>query len=306
MTGRNVYTLGETLLDIIFRNAEPEAARPGGAMLNTAISLGRSGDPVHLISEVGSDQPGSLITRFLEENGVSTRYLQRYSDGSTALALAFLNAEGDAEYTFYKNYPRERFIAPLPAPSAKDLVLFGSIYAVTPEVREPVTRFIKSARQAESLVIYDPNFRRPHLHQLERMLPYIMENMAMSDLVRGSDEDFRLIFGTGTFEESYNKVAEAGCRNLIYTCNSNPARALLGGHYLEVPVPQVAVVSTIGAGDSFNAGILHAMLRAGTTRATLNRLTQQEWVQVLTTGVAFAAAVCGHLDNYIPPTFHTR
>src|ERR1035438_659703 len=86
---RKVFAVGETVWDIIFKNGTPLTARAGGSMLNTSVSLGRCGIPVSFISEIGNDEPGRHIFNFLSGNKVSTDYVQRYSDGKTAIALAF-------------------------------------------------------------------------------------------------------------------------------------------------------------------------------------------------------------------------
>ncbi len=67
---RKIYAIGETLFDIIFKESQPQAGKPGGAMLNSTVSLGRIGLPVSLISEYGDDDIGRIIDKFLKENGV--------------------------------------------------------------------------------------------------------------------------------------------------------------------------------------------------------------------------------------------
>ena len=70
MGTRKIYAVGETVYDILFKGEQPVAARPGGAMLNASVSLGRLGLPIHLITEIGNDQVGSQIQKFLKDNGV--------------------------------------------------------------------------------------------------------------------------------------------------------------------------------------------------------------------------------------------
>ena len=71
-----------------------------------------------------------------------------------------------------------------------DIVLFGSFFSLEKEVRTKVLKFIRKARNAGAIIIYDPNFRRPHLDDLQKVMPWIMENLSLADIVRGSDEDF--------------------------------------------------------------------------------------------------------------------
>ena len=99
---RKIFGTGETVLDIIFKNGQPQAAKPGGAMFNSLVSLGRAGLPVYFISEYADDDVGSHIDSFLHSNGVDTSHVHHYSDGKTKLALAFLHERNDATYTFYK------------------------------------------------------------------------------------------------------------------------------------------------------------------------------------------------------------
>src|ERR1039457_4219100 len=171
---RQVFAVGETVWDIIFKNGSPLTARAGGSMLNTAISLGRCGIPVSFISEIGNDEPGRRIFAFLTENNVSTGHVQRYSDGKTAIALAFLDNENNAEYSFYKHYPKHRLTMEFPTVTENDLVLFGSFYAITREIHDNLMRFIYYARKQKALIMYEPNFRKPHLGKLEMLRPLIM------------------------------------------------------------------------------------------------------------------------------------
>ena len=105
---RKTFTIGEIVYDIVFKNGKPISANPGGAMLNTAVSLGRLGLPVSLISELGKDKVGENIIQFLKSNNVDADNIFRFSKGNTALALAFLDDKNNASYDFYKSYPVKR------------------------------------------------------------------------------------------------------------------------------------------------------------------------------------------------------
>lgn len=104
---RKIYGIGESLLDIIFKNGQPQVAKAGGSVLNSVVSMGRMELPVSFISEYGFDDVGDLIDNFLKDNGVDTSCVHRFQDGSTSLAMAFLNENNDAHYTFYKDYPKK-------------------------------------------------------------------------------------------------------------------------------------------------------------------------------------------------------
>jgi len=296
-----IYCIGETVLDIIFRNENPIAAKPGGSMLNAAVSLGRMGLLPVFISDFGEDQAGNLIHSFLRENGVDTQHVDRFTEGNTALSLAFLDEFSNASYTFYRNYPSRRLRIPLPEAGHRDLVLFGSFYSIAHEVRKPIWKFLVRARENGALLLYDPNFRKPHVKQLPEFRPWILENIALAQVTRGSAGDFFHIFESATPEEAFMEVRNHGCPVLIYTQNKEPVTVFTGRQKIELPVPVICPVSTIGAGDAFNAGLIYAWHRLhGGLRLPS---TELEWKSTIQTAIRFAANTCSSVENYISPEF---
>ncbi|MDP4187667.1 MAG: carbohydrate kinase [Bacteroidota bacterium] len=299
---RKVYTIGETVLDIIFKDLKPVAAKTGGAMVNTTISLGRLKVPVSLLTEYGNDQVGTIIDNFLKDNGVSTEYIQRYDDGKSSISMAFLDDKNNAQYSFYKNYPAKRLNFKMPPVAENDVVLFGSYYGMADEVRESVINFIHYAREHKAIIVYDPNYRKAHEFELEKMRPNILENMSLAHIVRGSDEDFSFIFNSQTPEEAYNKVKTL-CPNLIVTANQKGIYVFSGSVSKKYPVETIQPVSTVGAGDTFNAGIVYSLLKQDVRLEGVNNITENQWDGIVKTATAFATHVCLSYDNYISKEF---
>jgi fructokinase len=299
---RKIYAIGETLLDIIFKNGQPQAAKPGGAMLNCTVSLGRIELPVSLISEYGDDDVGTLIDKFLNSNGVGTTYVDHFKDGKTALALAFLNEKNDASYTFYKNYPEKRLQLDFPVIQKDDIILCGSIYAITDEIRKKFTDFTVSSKDNGAIIIYDPNFRQAHSSELEKLKPLILENMQMATLIRGSDEDFKNIFGANTPDEAWDLVRKY-CSCMVYTANAEGVYVRTTFFSGKFPVKEIKPVSTIGAGDNFNAGMIAAIYKNQITREYLERMGGDIWSRIISLGVDFATNVCLSYENYITQEF---
>jgi len=299
---RKVFGFGETVLDIIFKDGQPRAAKPGGSVLNAFVSLGRLGWEPCFVSEYGQDNVGRLIDDYLRENGVNTKYINHFTDGQSALAMAFLDDDNNANYTFYKNFPDER-LQELPEDiAADDIILFGSIYASSREVRKSVVRFLEMGIERGAVIIYDPNFRRAHLAELEELKPLIIENINYADIIRGSDEDFQLIFGA----DQPGKVLEIidnETKLLLYTKNSGNVKVFLNSLEASIPAEKIEPVSTIGAGDNFNAGIIHWLLKNGTTRTGLQLLEEGDLGDMAGTGIKFATNVCLGFDNYISHDF---
>jgi fructokinase len=294
-----VYCIGETVLDIIFRDRQPVTAKPGGSMLNSAISLGRAGISVEYISDFGLDIPGDIIHDFLIENNVSLNYSDRYLAGKTALALAFLNENQDAEYSFYKIFPDERLNFSFPVIQQGDIVLFGSFYALTSSVRKKLIAFIREARSGGAFILYDPNFRKSHLGELEILKPWIIENISLASMVRGSDEDFNLIFGVNTADEAFSHIAQTGCPALVYTKNKDCVEMVTKDFRKSYTVEPVTPLSTIGAGDAFNAGIIYTYATFAGKSSHINDLQEE----IIASGISFSADVCKSMENYISVDF---
>jgi fructokinase len=299
---RKIYTIGETLFDIIFKNGQPQAGKAGGAMLNSSVSLGRIGLPVHLISEYGDDDIGRIIDDFLKGNGVSTLFTDHFREGSTALAIAVLNERNDASYTFYKNYPSRRLEMDFPQIMKDDIILCGSIYAITREIRGKFVNFVKGASANGALVLYDPNFRKAHASELDELRPLIVENIKMASIIRGSDEDFQNIFSASSPDEAWNVIKQyCGC--MVYTASSDGVFVRTTGFAGRFPVRKIKPVSTIGAGDNFNAGMIASIYKNGITRDQLAIMGEDLWSKVISSGVDFASDVCMSYENYISAEF---
>jgi len=170
---RRIFALGETVLDIIFKNNKPLKAIPGGSMLNTTVTLGRLHKPVSFITEFGDDYAGKIIMDFLRKNNVCTDYIYMYRDGHTILALAFLDENNNAGYNFYKIYPFKRFDFNFPDPAKDDMFLFGSFLSIDKEVRAKIVDFIFNLKERNVLIVYDPNFRVSYLKEMPSLLPLI-------------------------------------------------------------------------------------------------------------------------------------
>lgn len=302
---RKIYGIGETVLDIIFKDGQPQAAKAGGSVLNSVVSMGRMGLPVSFISEYGQDDVGTLIDDFLKSNGVDTSSVHRFRDGSTSLALAFLDNKNDAHYTFYKDFPEKRLDIEFPQINRDDIVQCGSFYAIWPEIREKFKKFIKTASGNGALVLYDPNFRPTHLSELGSLKPLIIENMKMAALLRGSDEDFKNIFGANNPDEAWG-IAKQYCKCLVYTANVDGVYVRTTSFSGKFPVQKINPVSTIGAGDNFNAGMLTSIYRNAISGDQLHLIGEKEWSKIITSAVDFATHVCLSYENYISEEFATR
>lgn len=300
---RRVIGIGETILDILFKNNQPTVAVPGGSVFNGLVSLGRAGANVTFISEVGGDHVGDIILNFMKDNGISTDSVIVYPDRKSPISLAFLNERNDAEYSFYKDYPNLRLDVDMPEVTSDDIVMFGSFYAVTPQLRDKVKELLDKARKAGAIVYYDVNFRSTHAHEALKLMPTILENFEYADIVRGSTEDFGNMFGMADADKVYQHKVGFYCPRFI--CTNGGKGLCLRTRTLkkDYPVEPLETVSTIGAGDNFNAGLVFGLLKNRIRKADLDELTESDWDEIIASGMAFSKEVCTSLDNYISKEF---
>ena len=255
-----VIGIGETVLDILFKDDQPQKAVPGGSTFNSIVSLGRAGVPCAMVTEAGGDHIGDIICRYLSDNGVSPEYVCRHEGIKSHISLAFLDENNDAQYVFYKDHASVSLDGKLPEITRDDVALFGSFFAINPAIRKVVGGLLHAAREAGAWLYYDVNFRKNHIADLPDVMGNIEENMQLADVVRGSVEDFGHLYGLQNGDGIYERVSRF-CSTLILTDGAGPIRVYTPEGCETFAVQPVETVSTVGAGDNFNAGYIYAMMR---------------------------------------------
>ena len=328
-----IVGIGETILDIIFKNDQPVAAVPGGSTFNALISLGRvlrpsksplkgdlegdsnslpsrgTGEGVFFVSEVGTDHVGDIIVSFLAENGVSAEYVNCRKNTKSHISLAFLDEHNDAQYQFYKDHANVSIENKFPEVKKGDIVVFGSFFAVNPVLRPLVKAFLESAYKAGAFIYYDINFRASHIDDIPFILPAIIENMKMSTVVRGSLEDFQYLYTTPenplSAAEVYERYIKPYCPCFICTNGGKPVELFTPALRAEFPSTPVETVSTIGAGDNFNAGFVYGVDKAYGEGKELafDKMPVEAWQPLIAYGQRFSSAVCQSFDNYVDKDF---
>ena len=302
-----IIGIGETILDIIFKNDQPVAAVPGGSTFNALISIGRvlgarpNGDEVLFVTEVGNDHVGDIIVNFLADNG--------RENAKSHISLAFLDEHNDAQYQFYKDHANVSIENNFPEVKKGDIVIFGSFFAVNPVLRPLVKAFLESAHKAGAFIYYDINFRASHIKDIPVILPAIIENMKMSSVVRGSLEDFQYLYASPespiTAAEVYERYIKPHCPCFICTNGGKPVELFTPTVRAEFPTAPVKTVSTIGAGDNFNAGFVYGVYKAygEGKEPAFEKMPVEAWQSLIAFGQRFSSAVCQSFNNYVDKDF---
>lgn len=302
---RKVIGIGETMLDIIFKNGKPIEAVPGGSTFNGIVSLGRAGVKTVFVSETGNDRVGEYVRDFLRDNNVDTSAINVFQETKSPVSLAFLDKDNNADYIFYRDQKHDHMDFTYPDIQKDDIVVFGSFYAVNPALRPQVSGLLDFARQRGAIIYYDVNFRKAHQADVMKVTPNLIDNLEYADIVRGSKEDFEVLYKKDSAERVYRAETSFYCKRFIYTDGPNPVSVFSNnGFHKEYAMPKTETVSTIGAGDNFNAGFIYGMIKYGVTRDDVEQgLSEEILDKLIATATAFSADCCKDIFNYISKEF---
>lgn len=305
---RKVIGIGETVLDIIFKDGQPIGAVPGGSTFNGVISLGRCGVDVTFISEAGNDRVGKHIIDFLRENGVNADNVSVFPESKSPISLAFLDDNNEAEYIFYKDHAHDQLEYVYPEIHQNDIVIFGSFFAVNPVIRPQVVGLLDYARSHGAIIYYDVNFRPSHKDDVMRITPNFLENLEYADFVRGSREDFETLYKMDDPDKVYASEISFYCKKFIFTNDAKPVVVHAeSGLRKTYPALSADTVSTVGAGDNFNAGFVYGLIREGITRQEVEQgLAEEQWNALTNYAQMFSADCCKSLNNYVSKEFGQR
>ena len=303
-----IVCCGEALIDFLPRiSAEGDAVyQPfcGGSVYNTAIALGRLGIGTGFFSGLSTDFFGDMLRDGLKASHVDLAYVKTWDKPST---LAFVKlTDGHARYSFFDDNSACRMLTKKDLPklvSKVQALHFGSISLIPEPGGTALEALLK--REAKTRVIsLDPNIRaslikdrRGHLARLHRMI-------AMADIVKISDEDVAWMTGKSDFARTAKKWLKAGAKIVVVTRGGDGVEAYTSGFSIHQPAVKVTVADTVGAGDTFTAGLLAALSKAKfLSKAKLAAITETQLDAALTFA-ARAAAVTVSRPGADPPWAH--
>ena len=261
----------------------------GGALLNTAIALGRLGVNVGIISGISTDLFGERLVRALQDSHVCTDLLIR-STLPTTLAFVQLD-DGHASYTFYDENSAGRSVeeAQLPTlPDAVSTLYLGGISLISEPGADSYCA-LAEREHGKCIIVLDPNIRTTFIEDELRYRSRLERLMAVADIIKVSDEDLDWLV-PGDIKED-DKVASLGgdsCLVVITKGSKGAVAYLPNGNVVLQAVPKVKVVDTVGAGDTFNAGFMAQLVTLGQlTKTNLPNMDES----VLQAAMAYATQV---------------
>lgn len=251
----NILTTGEALTDIVIRNNAPTIEYPGGSPMNVAVALGRLGNNSHLLTHIGDDERGREIATHLEHSNVKLT-AGSISAGETSTAKATIGSDSSATYEFNITWDPKA----LELPSHIQAMHFSSIAATLLPGAETVREVAKTYQQ-NALISYDPNVRPTLMGEAATTRQIVEENIKLADLVKASDEDVAWLYGQTDHGDVAAKWLELGAQLVVITLGAKGAVAYSMKHQVEVEGQSVTVADTVGAGDTFSAGLIDALAR---------------------------------------------
>lgn len=286
-----ILCAGEALIDLIPDAGGTPRPHVGGAVLNTARALGRLGEEVALLTGLSRDDHGALIAQALEESHVSTALAVRSDRPTTLAVVRFENGQPAYEFRDTGSALRDLSADDLPPPPAGTRALFfGGISLCNPPVADALAGY--AARHApDHLTLLDPNLRPGFAEDVPAYVARLHRMLAVADMVKVSDEDLALLYPDLSTEDGVAALLAAGPRLVLLTLGAAGARAIhANGCDVTIPGRAVEVADTVGAGDTFNAGVLTAAARAGLLdKGALDQWGAEELRALLSLGVAAAA-----------------
>ena len=290
-----ILSCGEALIDMLPRTStQGEAAfapYAGGAVFNTAIALGRLGAPSGFFSGISTDMLGEILADTLTASQVDTRFCARSARPTTVAFVKLVN--GQATYAFYDEGTAGLMLSQddLPTlPAAVDTLFFGGISLVN----DPAASTYEALQARECgarVTMIDPNIRPGFIAGKEAAYRARIERMiGRADIVKLSDEDLHWLEGQGDLSALALGILARGPKIVFITEGANGARAVTAKQDIFVPSQKVTVVDTVGAGDTFNAGVLAALHQAGVlTKAGVAALDDATLTAALALGTRAAA-----------------
>jgi len=295
---RKIIAIGESVLDIVFKDGQPQRSMVGGRIANAAAIAATAGVPCTMVSECGADRVGDLVVDYLSRHGVDVSAIDRYTEGSTALSAIFDDGRTLVNYGIY---PRDRFNVVWPRIDEDDIVIFGSLYAIDAPQRERLFELVNHAVQRKAILVYLPGFQHGISYRITHVMPAILENLEISHLVIAHDRDLHDIFPGETATQAFNNHVDFYCNNYLHIHSGwDVTRFARHGVVQHVPAAGETTTNALGWQAGFTAGVACSLIQQGVTHDSIDTLGDDVWRSIIATA-QLMASYCAAGDNCLTP-----
>lgn len=260
--------VGEALVDIVVPPDGGESLAPGGSPLNVAVGLARLGVTTELVTEIGDDDLGRLLTDHLAASGVTLADGSVVSGRHTNTATAGLDEYGAASYSFDLGWE----LGALALPAGFDALHVGSLGTTLDPGRDSVVALTQDAAGSGLLLSLDPNVRPALTPDRDDVWAGLQPILELAQLVKLSDEDLAFLRPDEPAESVASELLRGPTALVVVTAGARGAVAFSSRGRAELPSPRVDVVDTVGAGDSFMAALIAIALESGLDELDETRL----------------------------------
>ncbi|MBW6423290.1 carbohydrate kinase [Rhizobium sp. XQZ8] len=303
-----ILCCGEALIDMLPRETtlgeKGFAPYAGGAVFNTAIALGRLGQPTGFFTGISDDMMGDVLRETLAKSNVDYS-LAAVSSRPTTIAFVKL-VNGQATYAFYDEGTAGRMITEADLPALGDdceAMHFGAI-SLIPEPCGGTYEALMVREYKSRVISFDPNIRPGFIKDKAKHMDRVRRMAAMSDIIKFSDEDLDWFGMEGDHDTLAAHWLNEGAKLVVLTRGADGATGYTKNFKVSVPSERVTVVDTVGAGDTFDAGILASFkMQDLLTKEKIAALTEDQVSKALALG-AKAAAVTVSRAGANPPFAH--
>ena len=271
----DVIALGELLIDFTENGDSPQGnplmeANPGGAPCNVLAMLRKLDNRCAFVGKVGSDMFGRRLKAVAEEAGIDMGGLRMDENVRTTLAFVHTDEHGDRDFSFYRNPGADMMLTEdeLPLEIIRDARIFhfGTLSMTHDAVRQATRAAVQAAKEAGTLISFDPNLRPPLWDSLNEAKAQMLWGLSRADIVKIADNEIEFLTGTADFDKGAAALRErfGNIRLLNVTAGANGSYAYHQDKRVFVPSFLLGgTIETTGAGDTFCASVLNFALERG-------------------------------------------
>lgn len=297
MKAFDVVALGELLVDFTENGISAQGnpmleANPGGAPCNVLSMLQNLEKKTAFIGKVGADAFGQMLMQAVKNQGINTDNLVTDNTVHTTLAFVHTDKDGDRSFSFYCNPGADMMLRwnEIHEDVLADTKIFhfGTLSMTDEQIEKVTKKAVEKAKSEGALISFDPNLRPPLWKNLEDARRQMWYGISQCDILKISDDEIAFLTGTDDIDGGVEDILKQSQPALICaTMGKNGSKAFYKGKgvFCE-PFLRNDTIETTGAGDTFMACVLNAVLEKG-----LEALSEKDLFEMLRFANAAASLV---------------